>query len=105
MQIRLERAIIRIVKKLWTLPTNTIEGLHSLPSETFSEEFQVEILEETCKLLDKYDYCIGEHVWNFADFKTKQGLTRVKGNRKGVFTRDRQPKMSAHFLRRRWENK
>ncbi|MBR2023475.1 MAG: beta-glucuronidase [Clostridia bacterium] len=84
---------------------DTIEGLHSLPSESFSEEFQMEILDETCRLLDKYDYCIGEHVWAFADFKTKQGLTRVRGNRKGVFTRDRQPKLSAHFLRGRWENK
>lgn len=84
---------------------DTIEGLHALPSESFSEEFQVEILEETCNVLDKYEYCIGEHVWNFSDFKTKQGLTRVRGNRKGVFTRDRQPKMSAHFLRHRWSSK
>ena len=30
---------------------------------------------------------IGEHVWNFADFMTTQGVTRVVGNRKGVFTR------------------
>ena len=83
---------------------DTIEGFHSLPSETFSEEFQVEIVEETCKLLDRFSFCIGEHVWNFADFKTKEGLTRVRGNRKGVFTRDRQPKMVAHFLRKRWIN-
>ena len=83
---------------------DTIEGLHSLPSETFSEEYQMEILEETCATLDKLPYCIGEHVWHLADFKTKQGLTRVRGNRKGVFTRDRQPKMSAHFLRKRWKN-
>ena len=83
---------------------DTIEGLHSLPSETFSEEFQLEILEETCNTLDKLPYCIGEHVWHLADFKTKQGLTRIRGNRKGVFTRDRQPKMSAHFLRRRWRD-
>ena len=83
---------------------DTIEGIHSLPSETFSEEFQLEIIEETCNTLDKLPYCIGEHVWHLADFKTKQGLTRIRGNRKGVFTRDRQPKMSAHFLRKRWKN-
>ncbi|MBO6263715.1 MAG: hypothetical protein J6N93_05545 [Clostridia bacterium] len=45
---------------------------------------------------------MGEHVWAFADFKTKQGLTRFRGNRKGVFTKDRQPKAVAFFLRKRW---
>jgi len=84
---------------------DTIEGNHSLPSETFSEEFQMELIEEHCRLFDSLDYVIGEHVWAFADFKTKQGLTRVRGNRKGVFTRERQPKMVAHWLKKRWENK
>ncbi len=84
---------------------DTIEGIHSLPAESFSEEFQLECVSEACKTLDGFDYCIGELVWNFADFKTKQGLTRARGNRKGVFTRDRQPKMVAHYLRNRWENK
>ena len=62
-------------------------------------------LMETCKKLDPLDFCIGEHVWNLADFKTKQTYTRVRGNRKGVFTKDRQPKMAAYFLKQRWENK
>ncbi len=84
---------------------DTIEGLHSLPSESFSEEFQMEYLHENCEAFDSAEGCIGEHVWNFADFKTKQGLTRVRGNRKGVFTKDRQPKLAAHFLRQRWANK
>ena len=84
---------------------DTIEGNHALPSETFSEEFQMELIEEHCKLFDSLDYVIGEHVWAFADFKTKQGLTRVRGNRKGVFTRERQPKMVAHWLKKRWQNK
>ena len=84
---------------------DTIEGLHSIPSESFSEEFQKEYLEENCKAFDECEFCIGEQVWNFADFKTKQGLTRIRGNRKGVFTKDRQPKLSAHFLRKRWLKK
>lgn len=29
------------------------------------------------------------------------GISRVGGNKKGVFTRDRQPKSSAHLLRKR----
>ena len=41
----------------------------------------------------------GEHIWNFADFMTKQEPRRVAGNKKGIFTRERQPKMSAHVLR------
>ena len=50
-------------------------------------------------------FVIGEHVWNFADFKTKQGVIRVRGNRKGVFSRDRQPKLAAYWLKERWGNK
>ncbi len=41
-------------------------------------------------------------IWNFADFMTKQQYHRVAGNRKGVFTRQRQPKAAAHLLRRRY---
>lgn len=84
---------------------DTIEGLHAIPSESFSEEFQKEYLEENCKAFDECSFCIGEHVWNFADFKTKQGLTRIRGNRKGVFTKERQPKLAAHFLRERWSKR
>jgi beta-glucuronidase len=29
-------------------------------------------------------------------------MMRVGGNKKGAFTRDRQPKAAAHALRRRW---
>jgi beta-glucuronidase len=48
----------------------------------------------------------GMHVWNFADFKTGQGTARAAAmNFKGVFTRDRQPKLAAHFLRSRWAGK
>ena len=84
---------------------DTVEGAHSLPAETFSEDFQALYIEENCNALDKLDFCIGEHVWNFADFKTNQGLNRVCGNRKGVFTKDRQPKMVAYYLKKRWSKK
>ncbi len=83
---------------------DTIEGLHALPSESFSEEFQMEYLREICSGIDESEGCIGEHPWNFADFKTKQGLVRIRGNRKGVFTKERQPKLAAHFLKDRWES-
>jgi beta-glucuronidase len=79
-----------------------VAGLHADPPVMFSEEYQAEVLRLTCETLDTRPWVIGEHVWNFADFMTKQGLNRVVGNRKGVFTRERQPKMGAHYLRSRW---
>ncbi|UYV61295.1 GUSB [Cordylochernes scorpioides] len=48
------------------------------------------------------NFFVGELVWNFADFMTMPGLTRVVGNKKGVFTRERQPKAAAHLLRCRY---
>ena len=51
---------------------------------------------------DKRSFFIGEQVWNFADFATSQSLLRVQGNKKGLFTRDRKPKLAAHFFRERW---
>ena len=45
---------------------------------------------------------IGEMIWNFADFMTSQTITRAVGNKKGIFTRDRQPKASAKNLRKRY---
>ncbi|MBQ8212897.1 MAG: beta-glucuronidase [Clostridia bacterium] len=84
---------------------DTVEGLHSLPAESFSEEFQKEYFEQCGEAFDAFDFCIGEHPWAFADFKTKQGLTRVRGNRKGIFTKDRQPKSGAFYLRDRWKKR
>ncbi len=84
---------------------DTIEGYHTLPSDAFSEEYQSEFLEENFRAFDKMPFIMGEHVWNFADFKTKQGTIRVRGNRKGVFTRERQPKAAAFTVKKRWEEK
>ena len=83
---------------------DTVEGLHALPAESFSEEFQWAYFEACGKAFDDCSFCVGEHPWAFADFKTKQGLTRIRGNRKGVFTKDRQPKSGARYLRERWKN-
>ncbi len=83
---------------------DTIAGFHQQPPAMFSEEYQSELISLTASVFDRLDFLIGEHVWNFADFATKQGPNRVLGNRKGVFTRQRQPKMAAHTLRLRWNN-
>lgn len=84
--------------------TDTIPGMHAQPPEMFSEEYQVAFLTRTIELLRSKPYVVGEHVWNMCDFKTSQGITRVGGlNHKGVFTRDRRPKMAAHALKAIWQ--
>jgi beta-glucuronidase len=79
-----------------------LAGLHSLPAEQWSEEYQADLIMTLIDVIRECDFVIGEHVWNFADFRTAQNFPRAGGNKKGAFTRDRQPKMVAHFLRRRW---
>ena len=81
---------------------DTYPGIHNANSEMFSEEFQAEYYERINSELDKRSFIVGEQVWNFADFSTIQGPMRVDGNKKGIFTRDRRPKLSAHYLRNRW---
>lgn len=81
---------------------DTIQGVHNCVPEMFSEEFQVEYYRMHSEVFDKRSFFIGEHVWNFADFATIQGCMRADGNRKGLFTKDRRPKLSAHYFKRRW---
>ncbi|HYL44772.1 MAG TPA: beta-glucuronidase [Ktedonobacteraceae bacterium] len=81
---------------------DTIAGFHDTTPVMFSEEYQVECLKANHEVVDEFPDFIGEQVWNFADFQTSQGIIRVQGNKKGVFTRDRKPKMAAHYLRERW---
>lgn len=82
--------------------TDTLGTEHKLPAVMWSQEYQDEYLEMNFKVFDSYDFIQGELVWNFADFQTSEGIFRVNGNKKGVFTRNRQPKSAAHVLRRRW---
>jgi beta-glucuronidase len=35
---------------------------------------------------------------------TSQSMLRVQGNKKGLFTRDRKPKLAAHYFKERWNN-
>jgi beta-glucuronidase len=81
---------------------DAMAGLHSIERMTWTEEYQVEVLDMCHRVFDRVDAVVGEQVWHFADFATAPGVLRVDGNKKGVFTRERQPKASAHLLRRRW---
>ncbi|HEY6747872.1 MAG TPA: beta-glucuronidase [Mycobacteriales bacterium] len=81
---------------------DTYPGLHSVTSQPWTEEYQVDYLDMNHRVFDRIDAVVGEQMWNFADFATTSGIMRVGGNKKGAFTRDRQPKAAAHALRRRW---
>lgn len=84
---------------------DTIAGNHKLPETIFSEEYQVEYYKENNRALDDCEFVCGEHPWCFADFATAEGLKRFDGNKKGLFTRDRQPKSAAFIFRERWAKK
>jgi beta-glucuronidase len=82
---------------------DTLPGHHAQPPEMFSEEYQADMLQRYIEVLRDKPFVVGEHVWNLCDFKTSQGVRRVAGmNMKGVFTRDRRPKLAAHRLRELW---
>ncbi|XP_074636652.1 beta-glucuronidase-like [Acropora palmata] len=85
---------------------DTVAGLHMDPPYVFTEDYQVETIQQYFPVFDKLrkDFFVGELIWNFADFMTKQQITRVVGNKKGILTRQRQPKAAAHVLRMRYLN-
>ncbi|WP_449462332.1 glycoside hydrolase family 2 TIM barrel-domain containing protein [Tardisphaera miroshnichenkoae] len=76
-----------------------IAGVHSDPPVMWSEEYQALFIEEYVKQLRSADGVCGLHVWNFADFRIPQNVKWALLNRKGVFTRDRQPKLAAQKLK------
>ncbi|PSR28719.1 MAG: beta-glucuronidase [Sulfobacillus benefaciens] len=81
---------------------DTVAGFHDVDPVMFTEEYQAAFLQANHEVFDEFENVVGEQVWNFADFATSQGVFRVQGNKKGVFTRDRKPKFAAHELRKRW---
>lgn len=81
---------------------DTVAGMHLATPTMFCEEYQVDFYKMVHQVVDGCPFFVGEQLWNFADFATVQGIMRVDGNKKGIFTRDRRPKMAAHYLRERW---
>lgn len=82
---------------------DAVAGMHSLPARMFSEEYQSELLRRQYLAARTKNYCIGTHIWAFADFNAPQAITRMMGNRKGIFTRTREPKLSAYTIRELWK--
>ncbi|MCD8904113.1 beta-glucuronidase [Staphylococcus chromogenes] len=83
---------------------DTVAGFHAIDDQMFTEEYQVKYYEANHEVVDTFKAFIGEQVWNFADFETSNGIIRVKGNKKGIFTRERAPKAIAHYFRKRWHH-
>jgi beta-glucuronidase len=81
---------------------DAVAGMHSEYPVMWSEEYQAEMIERILDAAARYPFVVGTHVWNLADFKVGQHPGRAMLNHKGVFTRDRAPKLAAHALRRRW---
>ncbi|XP_056603165.1 beta-glucuronidase [Triplophysa dalaica] len=83
---------------------DAVSGLHSDPPMMFTEEYQKIVLQNYHDVFDqkRKEFVIGELIWNFADFMTAQNIMRVVGNKKGIFTRQRQPKAAAFLLRERY---
>jgi beta-galactosidase/beta-glucuronidase len=69
-----------------------------------SEEYQAEMLSRYIEVLRTKPFVVGEHIWNLCDFKAGQSVHSVGGlNLKGVFTRERRPKLATHRLRELWQ--
>jgi beta-glucuronidase len=82
---------------------DTLTGVNGLFPNPWSEDYQVALLEMSHRVFDRIDAVVGEQIWNFADFAVAPGILRTGGaNRKGIFTRTREPKAAVETLRRRW---
>jgi beta-glucuronidase len=91
---------------------DTVPGLHNDPPFMFTEEYQKDfyagyhiVFDNVSSLLHPdTGYFIGELPWTMFDFGTDQSIMRVGGlNRKGLFTRQRQPKAAAFLIKNRYE--
>ncbi len=82
---------------------DALPGSHAQPPAMFSEEYQREMISRYLGVIKQKPFVVGAHVWNLSDFKTAQATHRPNGmNYKGVFTRQRKPKLAAFALRKLW---
>lgn len=84
---------------------DTLEGEHATYPQLFTEEYQSMLIGRYFEVIEALPFMIGEHIWNFADFRTAQHHRRVILNRKGVFNRQRDPKSAAFVIRKHWTSK
>lgn len=84
---------------------DTLQGNSDVTGGMWSEQYQIQLLKAYTEVFDKTPFVQGELLWNFADFATDPSILRAKGNRKGIFTRERDPKMAAYVMKERWQGK
>ena len=82
---------------------DTIDGIHATYPQLFTEEYQIQLIRTYFEVIESLPFTIGEHIWNFADFRTAQNHRRVVLNKKGVFNRIRDPKSAAFFVKEHWQ--
>lgn len=84
---------------------DAVPGTHADPAAMWTEEYQAELIDRLLRVASRRPYVAGAHVWAFADFATAQADHRPGSvNFKGVFTRDRRPKLAAWRLREMWQS-
>ena len=82
---------------------DAIPGGHADPPAMWTEEYQEALIERLLDEAKQHENVVGTHIWTFADFATAQADHRpLSANFKGVFTRDRRPKLAARRLRELW---
>jgi beta-glucuronidase len=82
---------------------DAVAGMHAHPPEMWTEEYQADMVEMYIRVLETFPYIFGTHPWAFADFRTSQSIMRIGAlNHKGVFTRDRRPKLAALRTQALW---
>jgi len=84
---------------------DAIEGEHATYPQMFSEEYQEMLICKYFEIIESLPFTVGEHIWNFADFRTAQHHRRVILNKKGIFNRQRQPKAAAFTIKKHWTSK
>ncbi len=73
-----------------------ISGLHADPPEPFSEEQQAAALIDAIEVMESTPAVVGLFAGMLCD---------TRSDRSGALTRDRRPKLSAHRVKARWEDK
>jgi beta-glucuronidase len=82
---------------------DAMPGGHADPPAMWTEEYQAALIDQLLDEAERHANVAGTQVWAFADFATAQADHRpLSANFKGVFTRERRPKLAARRLRERW---
>ena len=83
-------------------------GYHGAQNQRWTEEFQENLYQQNCAMLDKIDGLAGTTPWILKDFRSpRRVLTGIQDyyNRKGLFSDDGQKKKAFYVLKEWYEGK